>query len=59
MLAISVPNIIDSKYYHDYKQFESAIVKCIKSANTNHKNELKSLITWNFQLFKNVNIMSL
>jgi transposase len=47
-----------SKYYHDYKQFENTIVECIKSANTNHKNKLKSLLTWNFQSFKNVQIMT-
>jgi transposase len=47
-----------SKYYHDYKQFENAIVECIKSANTKHKNKLESLITWNFQSFKNVQIMT-
>ena len=47
-----------SKYYQDYKQFENAIVECIKSANTKHKNKLKSLLTWNFQSFKNVQIMT-
>jgi transposase len=47
-----------SKYYRDYKQFENAIVECIKSANTKHKNKLESLITWNFQSFKNVQIMT-
>ena len=47
-----------SKYYHHYKQFENAIVECIKSANTKHKNKLESLITWNFQSFKNVQIMT-
>lgn len=44
-----------SKYYHDYKQFENAIVECIKNANTKHKSKLKSLLTWNFQSFKNEN----
>jgi transposase len=47
-----------SKYYHDYKQFENAIVECLKNANTEHKNKLTSLITWNFQSFKNVQIMT-
>ncbi len=47
-----------SKYYHDYQHFEKAILECIKSANTKHKNKLESLITWNFQSFKNVQIMT-
>ncbi len=47
-----------SKYYGEYKQFEEAILECIKNANTKHKYKLKSLITWNFQSFKNVKIMT-
>ena len=47
-----------SKYYQDYKQFENAILECIKNANTKHKKKLKSLLTWNFQSFKNVRIMT-
>ena len=47
-----------SKYYHEYKHFEMAILDCIKNANTKHKNKLESLITLNFQSFKNVQIMT-
>jgi len=47
-----------SKYYQDYKQFENAILACIKNANTKHKKKLQSLLTWNFQSFKNVQIMT-
>lgn len=47
-----------SKYYQDYKQFKIAILDCIINANTKHKKKLKTLLTWNFQSFKKVQIMT-
>ncbi len=44
-----------SKYYSNFSLFKSAIQKCLKDS---HKKELDSLLTWNFQSFKKVQIVT-
>jgi transposase len=46
-----------SKYYSNFDDFKTAINDCINNANTDHKNKLDSLLSWNFQTFKNVNLL--
>ena len=45
-----------SKYYEDFADFKSAIADCIENANTEHQEKLESLLSWNFQSFKKVQI---
>ncbi len=45
-----------SKYYPKFPEFKQAIDDCITNAHTKHKNELESLLSWNFQSFKDVKI---
>lgn len=45
-----------SKYYQKFPEFKQVIDSCIRNANTEHKDELESLLSWNFQSFKNVKI---
>ncbi len=45
-----------SKYYEDFASFKSAIADCIEQTNTKHKEKLESLLSWNFQSFKKVQI---
>ena len=45
-----------SKYYQKFPDFKQAIDNCIRNANKEHKDELESLLTWNFQSFQNVEI---
>lgn len=41
-----------SKHYSDYATFREAILNCIRHAHRNHKTELQSLLTLNFQSFE-------
>lgn len=45
-----------SKYYADFKDFKAAITDCLNQTHTTYKNELKSLLTLNFQTFKKAQI---
>ena len=45
-----------SKYYLDFASFKEAISTCIDKANTEYKEKLESLLSWNFQSFKKVQI---
>ncbi len=45
-----------SKYYQKFPEFKQVIDSCIRNAHTEHKDELESLLSWNFQSFKNVKI---
>jgi transposase len=45
-----------SRYYEDFPSFKNAISECIEKANTEHKQKLESLLSWNFQSFKKVHI---
>ena len=50
-------NCLYSKYYEKYSAFKAAIENCIATAHTDHKEELDSLLTWNFQTFENVHFL--
>ena len=45
-----------SKYYENFADFKSAIADCMEQANTKHQEKLSSLLSWNFQSFKKVQI---
>jgi len=46
-----------SRYYGSFADFKQAISLCIDQADTKYKNDLRSLLSWNFQLFSHVNIL--
>ncbi len=46
------------KYYATFKEFKGAIYEFVENANMTHKKELESLLTWNFQSFSEVDILS-
>ena len=46
---------LTNRYYTDFKRFSSAIDQCLDDLQTTLKDELKSLMTLNFQLFQNHN----
>ena len=47
-----------SCYYSDFKQFRTAIERCITFALYKYPDELESLLTWNFQSFSKVRILT-
>ena len=47
-----------SKYYADFAAFKAAISNCLNQTHTTHKDKLESLLTLNFQTFKNASIMT-
>lgn len=47
-----------AKYYETFTDFRQGICTCINNADSKHKKELKTLLSWNFQSFKNVNVSS-
>jgi len=51
--------VLYGKYYEKFDEFQEAITLCLNQANDKHQKELKSLMTLNFQTFKNVNIYPL
>ena len=44
-----------STYYADFDSFRTAISSLIETAHIDKYEELKSLMSWNFQSFKKVN----
>jgi transposase len=46
-----------SKYYEKFDLFKQAISGCLASALTQHKNELNSLLTLNFQTFEKAQVV--
>lgn len=48
-----------SRYYPCFIDFKTAIEECIKQAPYKDKQELESLLTWNFQSFQKVNISTI
>jgi transposase len=48
-----------SEYYEKFPEFKQAIDNCIRNAHTEHKDELETLLSWNFQSFKNVKISAI
>ena len=47
-----------SKYYETFDDFKKAISNCLDTANTNKKEKLATLLTWNFQSFRNVKFLA-
>ncbi|NEO74610.1 IS630 family transposase, partial [Moorena sp. SIO3H5] len=47
-----------STYYEDFESFKAAISGCLEKANTDHKAKLESLLSWNFQSFKKVQLLA-
>jgi transposase len=47
-----------SKYYSEFDAFQAAITDCIESAHTTHRDELKTLLTHNFQSFEDAQHMT-
>lgn len=45
-----------AKYYENFADFKRAIEMCIETANTEHKDKLETLLSWNFQSFEKVQI---
>lgn len=45
-----------SKYYPKFDGFKQAIDDCIQNVHLKHRDDLESLLTWNFQSFQNVKI---
>ncbi len=45
-----------SKYYEDFADFQGAIADCLEKTNTEHKEKVETLMSWNFQSFKKVQI---
>lgn len=50
--------VLYSKYYENFDLFKNAINECITDSYTNNKFELISLLSWNFQLFKKVDLLT-
>jgi len=48
-----------SKYYQKFPDFKQVIDNCIRNAQLEHKDELETLLSWNFQSFKNVKISTI
>jgi transposase len=46
-----------SKYYPDSQSFQQAILACIQQASTEHKEQLKQLLTLRFQTFREVPVI--
>jgi hypothetical protein len=45
-----------SKYHPKFDGFKQILADCIQNANTKHKDKLETLLSWNFQSFKKVQI---
>lgn len=50
--------VLYSKYYETFDLFKKAINECIADSYTYNKSELTSLLSWNFQLFKKVELLT-
>lgn len=46
-----------SKYYPHFKEFKTSIKNCIDTAIIDHRKELESLLSLNFQSFENVQLL--
>ena len=47
-----------SKYYDDFSKFKGAIIDCLNRTSTTYKKVLESLLTLNFQSFKNAQVVT-
>lgn len=50
--------VLYSKHYDNFDLFKKAINDCIDNSFLDDKNELKSLLSWNFQLFKKAYLLA-
>jgi len=50
---------LDSKYYTDFSTFTAAIEDCLAQTQTTHKHALGSLLTLNFQSFRNAQSLTM
>jgi hypothetical protein len=57
-LPVNGYKILYNRDYENFDDFKKAIDECIKNSHKKYKNELKSLMTCNFQSFENVHIHS-
>jgi len=48
--------VLYAKYYDNFQKFQTAIYNCLNDCNTIYKKELKTLLSLNFQTFKNSQI---
>ena len=44
-------------YHENFKSFTTSVFDCISKFTSEYREELKKLLTWNFQIFKENNIM--
>ena len=49
--------VLYSQYYATFDAFRKAITDCLRQTHTTHKQELDSLLTLNFQVFKKRDIV--
>jgi transposase len=49
---------LDSIYYEDFTQFQSAIDGCLDNLSTVHKGEMDTLLTHKFQMFEDVPLLA-
>jgi transposase len=42
---------LNGKYYATFEEFQAAILSCLNRINTDYRNDMKTLLTRNFQLF--------
>jgi transposase len=47
-----------AQHYSDFQSFKQAIDHCIQTAPTLHREKLATLMTWKFQSFKKVNLLT-
>jgi transposase len=47
-----------SKYYSEFKRFKNAIMECLQKTNSTYKEQLDSLLTLHFQVFKKSQFLS-
>ena len=45
-----------SKYYPKFDGFKQALTECVLNAQTKHRDELETLLSWNFQSFEKIKI---
>ena len=50
--------VLDSRYYNTFGLFKQAILGCIVEPDASQRSELKSLLTWNFQSFGKVRVLT-
>lgn len=46
-----------SQYYATFADFRTAIEHCLTTAHDEHRAELETLLAWNFQSFRNIQIL--